>query len=243
MDKQKPDRIVRKIIDDLKNNKAIKIDKTSEVFGAIDDDFSYPEEELGIVFSSDIKSVYKAVNGVNISWKYEDKFYGEINMLGVAAVTQGFYDDFWKDERKKKKAKDDKTFYEFCRSLNSLDVFEDTFDGTLRTVFQFQPDTKEPQNPPLWLWNLAGEKYPLSLDFTQYWQMLAKTRGFAGWPYFFIDLRKCRFEDAFFKKYFSQSTADALPFMEKFLKTMPVLFPQDDFTEFEALYRTIAAAK
>lgn len=140
---------------------------------------------------------------------------------------------------KKMKSKDDKVFRQFCNNLFSIDVFDKTTDGTLRTVFQTQNDSLIKQNPKLWLWHLAGERFPLTLDFEQYSKKLQITRGFVGWTYFFIDIDQCRFNDSFFSKYFSKSCFDALSNMENFLNIMPKLFPHDDFSEFEQLQEEI----
>jgi hypothetical protein len=232
----------KKIVQELKDHSDIEVIATPDLSRASESNFSSAKQMFGISYSPEIRSFFRAINGVQISWKYEHIFRGEINILDIGAITQGFYDDFWKNELKKLKTKEDKEFSLFCKNINALEIFDSTFDGTLRTVLQLQKNSPEPQSPPIWLWNLAGEKYPLSIDFTQYWPLLAKTRGFAGWPYFFIDLKKCRFKEAFFKKYFSRSVSDAIPFMKSFLKTMPLLFPNDDFSEFEGLYRKIEAS-
>lgn len=237
--KTSPAAYFQKLVQELKDHPDIEVVNVPDMARASENSFSDTKEQFGISYAPEIKSFFKAINGVQLSWKHENIFRGEINILDIGAITQGFYDEFWKEELKKLKSKEDREFRKFCENLNSLEVFEDTFDGTVRTVFKLEKDAPEPQSPPIWLWNLAGEKYPLSISFDEYWPLIAKTRGFAGWPYFFIDLEHCRFDDPFFKKYFSQSASDALPPMTSFLKHMPVLFPNDDFSEFEGLYQRI----
>lgn len=234
--------IINKLVKDLLNHPELETGHPSEVLKSNENDFSYFEEEYGILFSSKIKSIYKQVDGFSISWKYKNIYSGEINMTTIGALVEGIYDDFWKDGLKKYKSKEDKTFRQFWENLYSLDIFNESFDGTLRVVAEIKRNSPESQSPPLWLWNLAGEKYPLTLEIPQYWQKLAKTRGFIGWPYFFIDLEKCSFENANFNKYFSSSISDAIPHMKDFLKMMPFFFPDDDFSEFEELYQKMKAS-
>lgn len=237
-----PDLIKNKIIEELQNHLLIKSGEPLPSLVAREDIFHYFQEEYGIILSPHIQSIYKEIDGFKISWRHDGKFSGEIKITTIGELIEGFLDDFWKDGLKKYRSKEDKIFRQFWENLNSLDVFKDTYDGTLRVVAELKKKYPEPQSPPLWIWHLAGEKYPLTLDIPQYWQALAKTRGFAGWPYFFIDLKKCKFEDTFFRKYFSVNVLSAIPAMEEFLKTMPALFPKDDFSEFESLYKNLKAS-
>ncbi|MCC6412883.1 MAG: hypothetical protein IT270_14560 [Saprospiraceae bacterium] len=233
------DFLINTIIKELNNNAEIQSVITTDIKKIGNYDIINLQRLGNLVFIPDIISIYELVNGFRASWNYKGRIGGEINMLDIASVGLGYDDEFWKKDWKKYKTKDDKVFRQFWEKLSSLDIFENSSDSVIRVVAELESKHPEPQSPPLWLWHLAGEKYPLTLDIPQYWQMLGKTRGFIGWPYFFIDLEKCRFDDPFFKKYFSSSVFEAIPYMEDFLKTMPILFPDDDFSEFEVLFRKL----
>ncbi len=225
---------------ELKSNPEIKLRPASKLQPPCrENTFPIIENSIGVKFEENIKAFYGKMNGVNIIWDYNKNIAGEINIIPIMDAMLEEYDKSWKSDMKAIKSLDDPKFQAFIQKLFSLEIYDTTADGTLRVVMEIDKTTKKPQSPKLWLWHLAGERFPLTLDFEKYIQMLLKTRGFYGWPYFFIDLKKCDFEEDYFANFFAASCADALPKMKEFLAIMPKLFPETDFSEFDKLQKKI----
>lgn len=230
--------IAEQLIKRLDNNPEIVLNPSTKLSPPCrNNTFDIIEDSMGVHFDEEIKSFYSATNGLIIVWGYSDTTTGEVHIVPIMDTMLEEYDDFWKSEMKKSKSLGDPKFQAFIQNLYSLDIYETTTQGTLRVVMEIDKNTEKA--PKLWLWHLAGERFPLSLSFKEYIQKLIETRGYFGWQYFFIDLKSCDFKDSYFTKFFAESCADALPKMKDFMEIMPRLFPEDDFSEFEKLQQKL----
>jgi hypothetical protein len=200
--------------------------------------FDVIKDSIGIIFTEEVKSFYRQTNGLTIVWEYDELVAGEVNIVPIMDTMLEEYDETWKSHMIESKSFDNPNFQAFIKNLYSFDIYEESFQSTLRVVMEINK-TSKPTIPKLWLWHLAGERFPLSLTFEEYIKKIFKTRGFYGWQYFFIDLNSCDFNDPYFSEFFAESCYDALPKMDDFMKVMPKLFPKDDFSEFASLQQKL----
>lgn len=228
-----------RLVKELDDNSKIKLRSTSELQAPCrDNTFDIIKDSIGVTFPEELKAFYSQTNGLTIVWEYNNTVTGEIHIVPIMDTILDEYDESWKAQMEKSKSLDNPQFQTFIQNLYSLDIYEETTQGTIRVVMEIDK-TSKPTQPKLWLWHLAGERFPLSLSFHEYIDKLTESRGFFGWQYFFIDLRSCNFNDPYFSKFFAQSCQDALSRMKDFLEIMPKLFPSDDFSEFKKLQQKL----
>jgi len=75
----------------------------------------------------------------------------------------------------------------------------------------------------LWYWNDEGDKYPLSLDLSNYFLNLLKTKTIINWQLFFIDFEAMKYKNKIFRENFYGVTHEGtLEEMRLVLKTSKI---------------------
>lgn len=231
---------IQNLIKGLRKNPKVITNLTSNLHSPCrEHTFDIISKNFGVRFLKEIESFYEEMDGLSVSWSYDRKIEGEINILPIMDTMLEEEDEYWKENFIKIKSLQNPRFQDFISTIFSIEVYDEVSQKEMRTVIEIDKQSKLPQNPNLWIWQIAGERYPLSIHFEEYIKILEKTRGFYGWTYFFIDLEKCNFKDEYFRNFFASSYADAFGRMREFLTIMPKIFPQDDFSEFEMLQENI----
>jgi hypothetical protein len=189
--------VIDNFIKELEDNKEIKNfsienytpigEMTKEI---LLEDISYLSSESDLKF-------FKNTNGLKIDWgKDSENIFeaGECNILGGLDV---FFSSgkniYWDDDNS-----DENEFDKFCQRLILFDKYDKAYDSTRNIAIEINEEKSKIEK--LWYWNDEGDKYPLSLDLSNYFLNLMKTKAIINWQLFFIDFKSVEFKDEIYRE-------------------------------------------
>ena len=202
------------------------------------------------VLNPALHTIFLESNGLAATWDYcpsKEEDYpsdiisgGELNLPSMADIyvwptkDKLWYDGMEKlgDQGARSKA--------FCQGLRILENLLASTDGVFIVMTpEWLGNQLNYTDPKILYWNTTGGKYLLTLTLADYFGACLEAKAFTGWQCFYVDQAGMDFSDPFVTRYFCNNFDEAREKRERFLREMPRLFPEMDFTKFEELHRQL----
>lgn len=225
-------KIFSQMFDNIKHCSQIDIlDCSSEIplinEAEIEDQLNNIESFLGCELDSETKQCVFFLENISLYWGYEldDGEYetgGEFRLYPLSKVLSNCNTaKLWNEDMKE----DEKKFY---KRLIPFDDHPNTGDGVM-SVFK----TEDRANfPEIWIYDDNGICHRTSLNYPDYLKHILKTKGFYRWQYLFCEIDLSDQNFSFLEKRF-----------ETMLRVLPLLFPDENYSEYILRYEKLKSVK
>lgn len=194
-------------------------------------------ESFSLELQKGFLDFYKKSNGLAFEW-----FFNIGEKIGGEAKIRSLLDTFsdtgegviWYKEMKMEK--NGSRMLEFCQRLRIFDRYETAMQSTRFVAFEIENN----KIGTLWFWDTEGDKYPLSLQASDYFPNLIHAKAALNWQLFYIDLPRIKsFDSPFGSDFFGTTTSATINAMEEFLQTFSASFSNHPLEKYEKKYQQV----
>jgi hypothetical protein len=211
----------------------------------------YIEKERGIRQSDTLKSIFLEADGFKLSWSFqpstEEEFQsdmipgGEICLPSAVEIySLPTKEKLWFDDMDRQGTQGP-SYKAFCQQLR---ILENLLESTESVFIVMSPEWLGKKvsyaDPKILFWNTTGAKYLLSLTLENYFEACIEAKAFSGWQCFYIDEEGMNAAHPFVTEYLASNFNEAKTKRERFLREMPRLFPEMDFSKFSELHSKLS---
>lgn len=225
---------LKEFIKELKKNINIQ-----DVFVTQNDPISEVEidiiaQEISYISLKNDFILFKSSNGLKINWSKKES---DILFQSGECNISGGMDTFFSSGRDIYWGKEDlgnKKYDKFCQRLILFDKYDKTYDSSRNIAMEI--NKKKNKIKKLWYWNDEGDKYPLTLNLSNYLNNMVKTKSIVNWQLFFIDFESIQYKSKYYREWlYGLSHEDTLDEMRIALKTSS-LFEKELFNFLKIRY-------
>jgi hypothetical protein len=235
----------------IQKSKSVTKVKFEPSWEGLDSVFISIQRNHGVVANAHLTSLLLESDGFELFWSYkptEDLEFqsetipgGEINVPSVTRIySLPTKDKLWFDDMDKQGTQGP-SYKAFCQQLR---ILENLLESTESVFIVMSPEWLGKKlsyaDPKILFWNTTGAKYLLSLTLENYFEACIEAKAFSGWQCFYIDEEGMNAGHPFVTEYLVSNFNEAKTKRERFLREMPRLFPEMDFSKFSELHSKLS---